>query len=268
MRASGSSFCTSMTWSAPSSLATFEPRAVLRRAGDDDQRSAGLLADHGLRQALLARALDQHGGVVADAAVEQRPLDAVRHRRHQPGELRRDALRHVVHHRVPRQIDVLREAAPQVRRLLGRGVAVADGVGVGAPVGVLAVAVLAGVAPLALAAHHVVLDEDEIAFLEALAPGELAAGLGDVADVLVAHDGGLVVRRVLVELDVGAADAADLHLHQRGVRRDVRHRIFADLGLARSGPHRRQHFLCHCSYLRFIMDAIPVVSPLARGMLS
>ena len=60
----------------------------------------------------------------------------------------------------------------------------------------------------------VVLDEDEIAFLEALALGELAAGLGDIADVLVAHDGGLVVRRMLVELDVGAADAGDLHLHQ------------------------------------------------------
>ena len=118
-------------------------------------------------------------------------------------------------HRIPRQIDILREAAPQMRRLLGRGVAVADGVGVGAPVGVLAVAVLPGVAPLALAARHIVLDEDQIAFLEALALGELAAGLGDVADILVAHDGGLVVRRVLVELDVGAADAADLHLHQR-----------------------------------------------------
>ena len=58
------------------------------------------------------------------------------------------------------------------------------------------------------------LDEDEIAFLEALALGEFAAGLGDSADVLVTHDGGFVVRRVLIELDVGAADAGDLHLHQ------------------------------------------------------
>ena len=118
MRASGSSFCTSITWSAPSFLATVEPRAVLRCAGDDDQRGAGLLADHGLRQALLAGALDQHGRIVADAAVEQRPFDAVRHRRDEPGEFRRDALRHVVHDRVPRQVDVLREAAPQMRRLL------------------------------------------------------------------------------------------------------------------------------------------------------
>ena len=116
---------------------------------------------------------------------------------------------------------------------------------IGAPVGVLAVAILAGVAPLALAAHHVVLDEDEVALLEALAVGELAAGLGDKADVLVAHDGGLVVRRMRVELDVGAADAGDLHLQQRAVRRNVRHRVFADFGLARCDADRRQHFFSH-----------------------
>jgi len=68
-----------------------------------------------------------------------------------------------------------------------------------------------------------VLDEHQIALLEAIALGELAAGLGDVADVLVTHDRGLVVRRMLVELDVGAADAADLHLHQGGISRNVRH---------------------------------------------
>ena len=42
--------------------------------------------------------------------------------------------------------------------------------------------------------------------------------LAMIADVLVAHDGGLVVRRMRVELDVGAADAGDFHLHQRAVR--------------------------------------------------
>src|SRR6266704_1323737 len=65
----------------------------------------------------------------------------------------------------------------------------------GAPVGILAVAVLAQVAPLALAAHDVVLDEHEVAFHEAFAPGELATRLGDGADVLVAHDHGRVGRR-------------------------------------------------------------------------
>ena len=139
-------------------------------------------------------------------------------------------------HRVPRQVDVLAEAAPQMRRALRRGVAVADRIGIVAPVGVFAVAVLAEMAPLALAAGDIVLDEDEIAFLEALAAGELAAGLGDGADVLVAHDHRRRRRRMLVELDVGAADAGDLDLHQRGILRNVRHRIFADLGRARRHP--------------------------------
>ena len=148
-------------------------------------------------------------------------------------------------HRVPRHVDVLREAAPQVRGLLVGRIAVADRVRVGAPVGVLAVAVLALVAPLALAAHHVVLEEDEIAFLEALAARELGAALGDVADVLVAHDGGLVGRRLLVEAHVRAADAGDLHLEQRRVGRHVRHRILADLGGVRGGTDGGQHFFCH-----------------------
>src|SRR5262249_57923487 len=123
-----------------------------------------------------------------------------RHRRDEPRELRRDALRHVVEHGVPRQIHVLGEAAPQVWRPLVGGIAVAYGVGIGAPVGVLAVAVLAGVAPLALAAAHVVLHEDEITLPETLAIRELPACLRDVADVLVAHDRGLVVLREGLEL--------------------------------------------------------------------
>src|SRR5882672_2862047 len=224
-------------------LRHLQARAILGRARDDDERGAGLLADDGLREALLPRALDQHGGVVAHAAVEERPLDAVRHRRYQPREFRAHAFRHVVHHRVPRQVYILCEAAPEMRRALGRGVAVADALGIVAPVGVLAVAVLAGVAPLALAAHDVVLDEDQVAFLEAFPAGEFTPGLGDDADVLVAHDHRRRRGRRLVELDVGAADAGDLHLHERAVRRDLRHRKFADLGLAGPRAYRGEYFL-------------------------
>src|SRR4051812_5276049 len=130
-----------------------------------------------------------------------------------------------------------------MRRPLGGGVAVADAFGVVAPVGVLAMPVLAGVAPLALAAHDVVLDEDDIAFLESLALGELPAGLGNDANVLVAHDDGRRSRRRLVKLDVGAANTGHLHLHERAVRRNFRHRIFADLGLAGAGPYRSEYFL-------------------------
>src|SRR5581483_4694328 len=49
----------------------FQARAVLRRAGDDDERCARLFTDHRLRQPLLARALNQYARVVADTAVEQ-----------------------------------------------------------------------------------------------------------------------------------------------------------------------------------------------------
>ena len=51
-------------------LRDFEPGAVLRRSRDDDEGCPRLLADHRLRKALLARALDEHGGVVADFAIE------------------------------------------------------------------------------------------------------------------------------------------------------------------------------------------------------
>ena len=188
MRSSGFSRSTSITWSAPSAFATSSRAPSLAVPVTMMRRGARLLADHRLRQALLARALDQHGRVVADAAVEQRPLDAVRHRRHEPGELGRDALRHAMHDRVPRQEDIMREAAPEMRRLLGRGVAIADRIGIVAPVGVLAMPVLAEMAPFAFAACDIMLDEDEIAFLEALALREFAARLGDRADILVPHD--------------------------------------------------------------------------------
>ena len=140
-----------------------------------------------------------------------------------------------------------------MRRFFVGRIAVTDRVGIGTPVGILTVAVLPGMAPLALAARDVVLDEDQIAFLEALALGELAAGLGDIADILVAHDDGRCAGRVLVKLDVGAADAADLHFHQRRIRRNVRHRVFADFGLARPRPHGCQYLLGHFHVLSFAL---------------
>src|SRR5688572_28780910 len=221
-------------------LGDLQPGRVLGGAGDDDERRAGLLADHGLRQALLPRPLDQHGGIIAHIRVEQRPFHPVRHRRDESRQLRRHALRDVMHHGVPRQIDILREAAPKMGCALRRGVAVADAIGIGAPVGVFAVTILTLMAPFALATHHVVLDEYQVAFLEALAPRELAPSLGDGPDILVAHDGRRGPRRVLVELDVGAADAGDLHLHERRVLRHVRHWKLADLHLAWADPDRSE----------------------------
>src|SRR4051812_23737369 len=113
----------------------------------------------------------------------------------------------MMHDRVPRKVYVLGKTAPQVRRLFRRGIAVADTVGVIPPVGVFAMTVLATVTPFAFAAHDIVLDEHQVALLEALAPGELAACLGDIADVFVAHDYRALGRGMRIQLDVGAADA-------------------------------------------------------------
>src|SRR5579871_4029186 len=105
-----------------------------------------------------------------------------------------------------------------MRSLFGRGVTVADRIWILAPVGIFAVTILTQMAPLALAATDVVLDENQVTFLEAFATSELAPRFGDVADILVAHDHGARRRRRLVELHVGAANAGDLHAQQRAVR--------------------------------------------------
>ena len=191
--------------------------------------------------------LDQHARVVTDAAIEQRPLDTVRHRCHDTGKLGRDRVGHLVDDRIPRQVHVVREAAPQMRRALRGRIAVAQRVGIVAPVGRMAKAILALVAPLALEARHVVLDEHEIAFLDLLAFLELLAGLGNVADVLVPHDDRFGDRRLCVELDVGAADAGDLHLQQRRVGRDVRHRVLAKIRVVRAQANCCDNGFSHAS---------------------
>src|SRR5262249_30686320 len=128
-----------------------------------------------------------------------------------------------------------------MRSLFRRRVAVANGVGVAPPVGVFAVAILSEVAPLAFAAGDVMLDKDQIAFLEALAAGEFAPPLRDHSDVLVAHDHPALGRRRLVKFYIASADSRALPLLLHGVVRDTRHGIFADLGLA--GPHAtRRHY--------------------------
>ena len=128
-----------------------------------------------------------------------------------------------------------------MRRPLRRGVTVADGVRIGAPIGVLAMPILSGMAPLAFAARDIVLDKNEIAFLKTLAASEFAAGFGNGADIFMAHDHRRIGRRMLVKLHVGAADAADFHFHQSGILRNVRHGEFAQLGPAGSDTHRGKH---------------------------
>src|SRR5215475_8608576 len=105
---------------------------------------------------------------------------------------------------IPGQEHVLGEAAPQVIRVLAGRVAVAAGVWIRAPVGVLAVTVLAEATPVTAIAPDVVLDEGPVTFPEAVPLGKVWAGPDDGADVLVAHDDGRRKRRVRVHLHVGA----------------------------------------------------------------
>src|SRR5882724_2780591 len=96
-------------------------------------------------------------------------------------------------------------------RQVSRGIAIAYGVGVVTPVGVFAVTILTQVTPLALAARNVVLQEYQVALFESLALGELAAGLRNVPDVLVAHDHRGARRGFSVHPHIGSADSGDLH---------------------------------------------------------
>src|SRR5579863_9047157 len=124
-----------------------------------------------------------------------------------------------------------------MRSLFGRSVAVAYGIRVVAPVRVFAVAVLAQVAPFALAAHDVVLHENQIAFLEAFAPGELTTHFSDVTDIFVAHDHGSFGRRRCIHLHVSSTNPADFHPEQSAILRNFRHGEVADLRHARTDSY-------------------------------
>src|SRR5579875_2562747 len=119
------------------------------------------------------------------------------------------------------------------------------------PVGGLAVAVLAEVAPLAGHAREVVLEEDQVAFLDAFALDELLPGLRNHADVLVTHDDR--VRNVLlIVLDVAPADPGDLDLHQA-----------ASSGMSGKGNSRTSVLLGPTFTAASVVSATFVYSPIA-----
>jgi hypothetical protein len=87
-----------------------------------------------------------------------------------------------------------------------------------------------------------VLEENEIALFESLEPLEVASHLREVADVLVPHDERRSAERQLVLAHVGAANAGDLHFQQRGIRRDVREREFAQFRRRRADLQGHKRF--------------------------
>src|ERR1700732_2615594 len=121
-----------------------------------------------------------------------------------------------------------------MRSFFGGSVAVAYSIRVVAPVRALTMAVLAQMAPLALAAHDVMLHENQIAFLEAFAPGELAAYFSDVADIFVPHDHGSLGRWRCIHFHVSSANPTNFHPEQSAILRNFRHGKIANLRFART----------------------------------
>jgi 3-methyl-2-oxobutanoate hydroxymethyltransferase len=98
------------------------------------------------------------------------------------------------------------------------------------------------VAPIAFAAHDIVLDKDEVALFKPLAPRELAAGPFNDADVFMPHDDGGFRGRFFVKLHIGAADSGNFHPHQGAVFRNIRHRKLAELCVAGACSDGCYHF--------------------------
>src|ERR1051326_7079182 len=203
------------------SLGDFQALGIFAGAGDDDAVRACLLAGDDLRQALLAGALDQHDRAVTDTGLIQRPLDAVRERRGDTGKLGGHVVRDLVHHRIPRGIEIVRKAAPKVRLVIGRGVAVTDRVGIGVPIRGFAVPVFALMAPFAGHVRQIMFEQNAVAFLHAFARQPFTARFRDHAHIFVAHDH--VFDLLGVILDVAAADAGDLDFDQSRLIIDLRH---------------------------------------------
>jgi len=111
--------------------------------------------------------------------------------------------------------------------------------------------VFALMAPFAGHIGEIVFEQYAVAFLDALALLELAARLGDDADVLVTHDH--VFDLLGVVLDVAAADARDFDLDEGRFRVDVGHIEFTVNGFVRAHLHGRRDFLHHCHFLQLCL---------------
>ena len=186
---------------------------------------------------MLARPLDQHRRVVADPAVDQRPLDAVGQRGHQPGQLGRDRREPCARPRSRAGTSAGRSRPTGgtggrrwcIRSAARRGWCASRsprsaGTARG---GTTRTAGRGRSAPRTRGRPR-----------RPLAVREGRPGLHDHADILVAHDDRGGVRRLRVHLHVRAADAGDLDFQQRTVGRDRGRRELPQLGGAR-GPCAR-----------------------------
>ena len=181
---------------------------IARQAGHDDPRRAGLARSNDAGQPLLPRTLNDNALARPRAAVQIGPLDAIGQRQRQRGMPGLHPQRHPVENGVQMQMLVLAEAAPEARRDLQRGRAVAQAAQ--APVGGVAQAKLAAAAIVAVAARQVLLERHQVAFLDAPFQCRHIAQRFHMADGFMAEDQrAAACRQLLVVGGVAAADAGD-----------------------------------------------------------
>ena len=210
---------------------------VAAQAGDDNlPRAGGARGDDGAESALAGA---EDCDALADLKLRRRdgPVEARAERVIERGQARRQIVGHFVHCGRRGEIHVLGVTAPERRRAVGSGVAVAGGA---------VDAAFAGAAAVANAAADAGFDNNQVAHLNAPALAGAVAQRGDSADRFVARNYRIARSELAVELLViGAADTADFHPQQpvvvadfgQGERLQLQ---FAHAGLDHRAGGRRQ----------------------------
>ena len=93
------------------------------------------------------------------------------------------------------------------------------------------------------------LEKDEISLFHPLSLRELGSDVRQVADVLVSHDERSAAERQPVLTHVGTADPGDFHLHQSGIRWNIRQLELAQFRRRWADLHRGERLLGQLSCL-------------------
>src|SRR5262245_33410408 len=204
-------------------LGQFQARLVASDARDKDLGGAGVARSECAGEPLLSRTLDQNIIAHFDPASADGPLKAVGHHRADKG--RRFGGQRVTdlsREHIGSEVDVIREAAEQVRRLI----AFCSPAIVRA---LLAKALIVAPAIGTAAAADGALQNDAIAFFYVVDRSSLFAELLDTAKNFMSENDGIIDFELAVKVfDVGAANAAHLDLNQAAVGANVGNRIFTD----------------------------------------
>src|SRR5262245_12115731 len=204
-------------------LGQFQARLVASDARDKDLDGAGMARSECAGEPLLSRTLDQNIIAHFDPASANGPLKTVGHHRTDKGcsfggkrvtDLRRE--------HIGSQINVIRKAAEQVRRLI----AFCPAAIVRA---LLAKALIVAPAIGTAATADGAFENDAIAFFYVVNRSSIFAELFDSAEDFMSENDGIIDFKLAVQiLNVGTTDAAHLDLYQTAVGGNVGNRIFTD----------------------------------------